>query len=122
MFMDGQDEVGLLEIDALGVDYLGRETFSGEQGSNRNHPYGVFLLTRDGELYLISRCSDLVTALAECDRLLTKYRKYGCNWNVYLSDGCKTILQCTFMAGRNWSKNWMGVSLASDEDYDEDEE
>jgi hypothetical protein len=126
MFMDGQQEVELLEIESLGIDYLGRQLFEGEQGSNRNHPYGVFLMTREGQLYLISRCVDLVTALAECDRILTKYKKHGCDWNVYLSDGCKIILQCTFMAGRDWSANWMGISLraADDDEYydDEDEE
>ena len=120
--MDGFDRISLDEIEALGIDYLGKsQIFGNPLPSHTSYKYGVFLITIEEDLYLVSRCSDLITALDETHKLMTKFRRNGLDCDVYLSDGCKAILQCTFLAGQEWSDQWMGGSIGA-ERYDEDEE
>jgi hypothetical protein len=117
------ERVNLGDIEALGIDYLGDSHGYGTSATKKlSRKYGVFLITIDEELFLVSRCSDLITALDETHTLLNKFKESGFDCDVYLSDGCKAILQCTFLAGQEWSEEWMGDSIRSEYDDDYDEE
>ena len=114
------ERIPLEEIEALGSDYLGKSQMFGKPLPHLvEYQYGVFLITIEEELFLVSRCSDLITALDETHKLMTKFRKGGHDCNVYLSDGCKAILQCTFLAGQEWSDKWMGDSIGAE--YEDEE-
>jgi hypothetical protein len=119
MFRDGQYEVDASDVVSLGIDYVGYQRFDGEILEGASLPYGIFLITYTGELYLLARSLHMVSALEECEKLINEYEKLGFEWNVLLSDGCRIILQCSFMAGKEWSEDWLGnnsVTHGGDDD------
>lgn len=122
--MDGFERISLHDIEALGIDYVGSSTMFGKPSpSTRDKKYGVFIITHDDSLFLVTRCTDIVTALDETHSLMDKFRKSGFDCEVYLSDGCKAIIQCMFLAGQEWSDHWMGdnISAEYEDDYDDEE-
>ena len=122
--MDGFERISLYDIEALGIDYVGSSTMFGKPSkSDENKKYGVFIIARDESLFLVTRCTDLVTALDETHDLMNKFKDSGFDCEVYLSDGCKAILQCMFLAGQEWSERWMGdnISAEYEDDYDDEE-
>ena len=118
------ERVDLEDIDSLGIDYLGASVQFGTPLTNKlRRKYGVFLITTDDEIFLVARCSDLITALDETQTLMEKFKSSGLECDVHISDGCKAILQCTFLAGQEWSEQWMGdnIRVEYDDEYLDDD-